>query len=86
MGELLKLYEEWCKKTKRNGAILIGGSIREFFKWVEEEKKLILIPIPDFSYGWDCKDSPTGKCDYRQEDGTYDEDSCRYCGEPDERK
>ena len=35
---------------------------------------------------WDCENSPTGKCDYQQEDGTYDEDCCRYCGEPEERK
>lgn len=36
--------------------------------------------------GWDCPNSPTGHCDYEQEDGSFDEDSCRYCGEPDERK
>lgn len=36
--------------------------------------------------GWDCPDSPTGYCDYNQPDGSYDEDCCRYCGEPDERK
>lgn len=36
--------------------------------------------------GWACPDSPTGHCDYTQEDGSYDEDSCRYCGQPDERK
>lgn len=25
-----KYYNKWIKETKRNGAILIGGSIREF--------------------------------------------------------
>ncbi len=28
------LYKEWCKETKRNGAILVGGSIRDFFDWL----------------------------------------------------
>jgi len=36
--------------------------------------------------GWDCPNSPTGYCDYEQEDGSFDEDSCKYCGNPDERK
>jgi DNA-directed RNA polymerase subunit RPC12/RpoP len=36
--------------------------------------------------GWYCPDSPDHICDYEQEDGEYDEDSCRYCGHPDERK
>ncbi len=36
--------------------------------------------------GWDCILSPTGKCNYEQEDGSYDEDSCRYCNNPEERK
>jgi hypothetical protein len=31
-----ELYKQWCKETKRGGAILIGGSIREFFKWLED--------------------------------------------------
>lgn len=32
-----KLYNEWCKETKRNGAILIGGSMREFFIWLKDK-------------------------------------------------
>ena len=36
--------------------------------------------------GWWCEDSPSHTCDYWQEDGSYDEDQCRYCGEPEERK
>lgn len=35
---------------------------------------------------WYCPTSPTLECDYEQEDGSYDEDCCRYCGEPEERK
>lgn len=38
------------------------------------------------NYGWWCPDSPTNACDYGQEDGEYDEDCCRYCGKPEERK
>jgi hypothetical protein len=30
------LYKKWCKQTKRNGAILVGGSIREFFDWLQQ--------------------------------------------------
>jgi len=36
--------------------------------------------------GWFCSFSPDGRCDYTQEDGSYDDDSCRYCDEPEERK
>ena len=35
---------------------------------------------------WYCPTSPTLECDYEQDDGSYDEDCCRYCGEPEERK
>lgn len=37
-------------------------------------------------FDWYCPTSPTLTCDYEQEDGTYDEDCCRYCGCPEERK
>lgn len=30
------LYKQWCKETKRNGAILVGGSIRDFFEWLDQ--------------------------------------------------
>jgi hypothetical protein len=36
--------------------------------------------------GWYCPVSPNRACDYAQEDGTYDEDECRYCGAPEERQ
>lgn len=36
--------------------------------------------------GWWCPKSADTFCDYNQEDGSYDEDSCRYCGHPEERK
>lgn len=39
---ILSLYYAWCKETKRNGAILIGGSIREFFVWLENNNYRIL--------------------------------------------
>lgn len=29
------LYREWCKETKRGGAVLIGGSIKEFFTYLK---------------------------------------------------
>ena len=34
--DLQQIYKDWCKETKRNGAILIGGSIREFITYLEK--------------------------------------------------
>lgn len=42
--------------------------------------------ICDEEFHWYCPTSPTLECDYEQEDGSYDEDCCRYCGLPEERK
>ena len=36
--------------------------------------------------GWWCPDSKDHQCDYTQADGSYNSDSCRWCGQPDERK
>lgn len=36
--------------------------------------------------GWWCEKSPDKQCAYDQEDGSYNEDSCVYCGLPMERK
>ena len=38
------------------------------------------------SFSWYCPTSPTLECDYEQEDESYDEDCCRYCGCPEARK
>lgn len=34
--ELRNAYAKWCKETKRNGSVLVGGSIYEFFDWLEK--------------------------------------------------
>lgn len=31
-----KLYDQWCRETKRNGSILVGPSIKEFFKYIQQ--------------------------------------------------
>ena len=36
MLPLSEQFDVWIKETKRNGGILTGSSIREFFKWVED--------------------------------------------------
>ena len=36
--------------------------------------------------GWWCPSSPKNTCDYLQADNSVDEDHCRYCGQPEERK
>jgi hypothetical protein len=41
-SEINELYQQWCKETKRNGAILVGGSIREFFDWLEKNNYKII--------------------------------------------
>lgn len=42
--------------------------------------------ICEKEFDWYCPTSPTLECDYEQEDGSYNDDCCRYCGEPEERK
>lgn len=38
-------------------------------------------------FGWYCPDNLlTHECDYTQEDGTYNDDMCIHCGNPEERK
>lgn len=36
--DLNKLFKQWCKETKRNGGVIVGSSIREFFEYVEKNK------------------------------------------------
>lgn len=33
-------YAEWCKETKRNGAVLVGSSMKDFFTWLEKTYEL----------------------------------------------
>lgn len=35
--KLSELYKQWCKDTKRNGGILVGGSVKEFIEYVEKD-------------------------------------------------
>lgn len=37
-------------------------------------------------FNWYCPTSPNLECDYEHDDGHYDEDDCKYCHEPYERK
>lgn len=81
------------KTTYYNGKIITGPIPKtatlvystEYYEDKEYQEKKEKFGA-NFDKGWACKDSPSGYCDYEQEDGTIDEDSCRYCGEPDERK
>lgn len=41
----------------------------------------------DVGQGWWCEESPTKECNYMRAAGRgYNPDSCRYCGQPSERK
>jgi hypothetical protein len=37
---LQESFDKWCKQTKRNGNVLVGSSIREFFAWHEAKRYL----------------------------------------------
>lgn len=37
-----KAYLEWCTETKRNGGVLVGGSIKEFFIWLENNYEVAI--------------------------------------------
>jgi len=37
MDNLKLAYKQWCKETKRNGGVLVGGSINEFFDWLYKQ-------------------------------------------------
>lgn len=40
--KLEEAYKQWCEETKRNGSVLVGGSIQEFFKWLKAKGYIIL--------------------------------------------
>ena len=40
---LNKYFKEWCKETKRNGGVLMGVSIKEFFSWLSNKIAIIVI-------------------------------------------
>ena len=53
---------------------------------VVERHDSLYCTVCDKCFGWYCPTSPDHLCDYEQEDGTYNNDICRYCGQPEERK
>lgn len=42
--------------------------------------------ICDKEFSWYCPESPTLECDYEYDNGDYNDDCCKYCAEPEERK
>jgi len=55
-----ELYEKWCKETKRNGSVLVGGSIKEFFDWLKQpEYQEITKKAVESKYRLDTKPSDT---------------------------
>lgn len=45
-----ELFKQWCKETKRGGSVLVGGSIREFFMWLENNGKNVTVTTPDLNF------------------------------------
>jgi len=90
---MTKTYEEmieWATKKVFDG-IIKGEPIRDAIahiinhtsEWgadnVDRNRQAI---IDKLNAGWDCDESPTGKCVY----DNGDPDHCDYCGDPEERK
>jgi len=82
--------EEFLKSERTEGFTsilrpLFDGKIVEIPQEVNDGD-VLLISRPPIDWRWDCEspDSPDGKCAYAKDD--IMEDSCIYCGQPDERK
>jgi hypothetical protein len=57
-------------------------------KWLSASSP-VCVECGSTKHGWWCEESPTKECDYMHGQGAsarYDFDSCRYCGNPEERK
>ena len=79
--------------TLRGGPTILGGfefkdgrteKIWDIFRsgWKAHEKHLEdAKKQEEWDWRWDCDKSPSGKCEYEEDD-----DSCDHCGEPEERK
>jgi hypothetical protein len=52
--DLFKIYQEWCKDTKRNGSVLVGKSIRELLLHLEDKIKLSDVKITTSADGELC--------------------------------
>lgn len=84
-----ELFIQWFEKSNRK--LVDVTQLNEFFEWMESNGYKVIKTNKFLENGldwggWSCKLSPTGYCDYEQEDGVFDEDCCRYCGNPEERK
>ena len=44
-SDLDSQFKVWCKETNRSGGVLVGSSIREFFKWLENRNDNINLKI-----------------------------------------
>ena len=59
---ILDIYSKWCKETKRNGSVLVGSSIKEFFEWIEKEYSINITEKtghPNFGGIKNFKNEPT---------------------------
>lgn len=77
--------EEWRQRALKldRGACLHAHEAEQYG---DPESPSAMCAVCHVDLGWWCSESPSHRCDYRQEDGSLDEDSCRHCGEPYERK
>lgn len=39
IGMLERAYKIWCSETKRNGGVIMGSSMKEFFVWYEKYRR-----------------------------------------------
>lgn len=84
-----------AKTNKR--AIMTDNKINELYykhkgvnvnisrvQFIAAVQEALAIKNKPIDWGWDCPTSPTGKCEYAEDD--IMEDCCIHCGEPEERK
>jgi hypothetical protein len=86
--EARKAYEEARKALVEcpHEILPCDKDIREKLKKNKWASTGAWCPHCERHFGWWCPDSPSGECDYEQPDGTYNDDLCKYCGMPEERK
>ncbi len=52
--DLLNIYQQWCKDTKRTGSVLAGKSVEEFLSYLEDKLNSDNIQIAESADGELC--------------------------------
>lgn len=81
---ILRGYERDAERLEAQARQLRQQATLGWEAIVMADKPELERPSIDTSeWGWDCEESPTGKCVY---DWATNDECCVYCGDPEERK